>query len=111
MSDYPKSEDYSDLALFRTSDPPTSRTAAANVAPKLGTKRDQMLKAVAEMCRAGECPTANEAAMRCQLLHKGIAETYRKRVGELIADGLLVEATARICRVTKSEARTLRPTK
>lgn len=83
--------------LARDTDKATSHAAAADVAPKLGVMQSRCLSPdVFDSPRM----TANEIAANAAARFGGMAETYRKRVHEIVRAGLLREAGETICSVT-----------
>ena len=90
---------YEPPTLARASDPATSLAGAEHIAPQLGQKAACMMKVLrfASM-------TANEAARGCAVTYGGIAESYRKRVGELERDGMIRRKESRPCNVTGQPA-------
>jgi hypothetical protein len=96
------------VALARTSDPDTSRAAADGIAAKLNHCQQVMLDAIRHM-QPFEEPTAGEAAGAAyEIDQTSAAESYRKRLGELLRLGRVVETGKRRCRVTGKSARTFR---
>ena len=92
---------YQPPTLARATDPATSQAAAAAVEPKLPAKTQAMLD---EIRRRSHPCTANEAAYRCADQHGGMAETYRKRAGELERDGRIIKVGCRLCTITMMRA-------
>jgi hypothetical protein len=97
---------FDNVNLHRKSDPETSQMAAAEIvhSGKLGHAQRCMMCAV----RLYPGTTAQEAAARCVGWQDGSAETYRKRVKELVKLGLIVECERRRCTVTGKVATTYR---
>lgn len=92
--------------LARRSDPATSKAAAVNIAPRLGTFKRKLW----EMAD-GTPRTARELAELAVVKHGGEVETFRKRARELVREGFLVEAAVRACVHTGEKATTYhRPT-
>jgi hypothetical protein len=89
-------------ALHRPSDPDTSREGAEHAAAKLSELQQRVLSVATQ-----EPYTAAELAGRCVIRYGGLAETFRKRVGELVGRGLVVDGR-RECTVTGAMARTFR---
>ena len=85
--------------LASDSDKQTSHAAAAEVLPKLNRIQSQVMQAV-EWSDPRRPLTANEIARNARSYFGGMAESYRKRVHELVRAGLLREAGERICAVT-----------
>lgn len=91
--------------LSRKSDPITSQKSAAETEPKLGKLQQAMLL----MFQASLWPaTANEAAREAVVDFGGCAESYRKRVKELIERDLIEECGERRCEVTGKPCRTFK---
>ena len=91
-----------DLPISRQSDPATSQLAASEIQGSLGTLQTRLLEAVASLSE----PTANEAAQAAVELHGGMAESYRKRMKELVRQGLVEVAGERQCWITGKTAQT-----
>jgi hypothetical protein len=91
-----------DAPISRPSDPATSQFAATELQGRLGTLQTRLLEAVASLSQ----PTANEAAQAAVELHGGMAESYRKRMKELVRQGLVVVAGERQCWITRKMAQT-----
>ena len=85
--------------LARNTDKSTSHAAAAEITPKLNRIQILCLQSV-EWSDPRRPLTANEIAANAVAYFGGMAETYRKRVHELVRAGLLREAGERVCRVT-----------
>jgi hypothetical protein len=85
----------------REVDPDTSHMAAAQVARKSRTLHDAMLMS---LIVSNHPMTAQEMAAACVGRRGGLAESYRKRTGELVAEGLIVQCGVRICGITGSSA-------
>lgn len=84
--------------LSRKSDKATSHAAAAEVIPKLNATQEACLRAI-DSSKLYPL-TANEIAREAAARFGGIAESYRKRVHELVRAGMLCEAGKRKCYVT-----------
>lgn len=84
----------------RDTDPDTSHMAAAECAKTLGRAQVAMMEVFDSLLAY----TAQEAAARCVENHGGMAETYRKRVGELEAEKLIENCGIHMCRVTGKRA-------
>lgn len=84
----------------RDTDPDTSHQAAAECSKTLGKAQEAMMEVFASLLAY----TAQEAAARCVERHGGMAETYRKRVGELEAGKLIENCGSHMCRVTGKRA-------
>jgi hypothetical protein len=94
--------------IARNTDPGTSHEAAAEVAGKLNRCQQGLLDAIQRLA-AADAPTAGEAAANAYEADSSSSrETYRKRLGELVAAGRVVEAGKRRCRVTGKPARTFK---
>jgi len=94
--------------LSRRSDPITSQKSAAETEPKLGPLHRSFM---ACLKLRGRASTANEVAGLCVKLDGGMAESYRKRAGELASKkyGFKIEqAGERPCEVTGKSAMTFR---
>lgn len=91
-----------DAPISRPSDPATSQLAATEIKGRLGTLQTRLLEAVASLAQ----PTANEAAAAAAEAHGGMAESYRKRMKELVREGAVVIAGERHCRITGKIAQT-----
>lgn len=104
------------LSLFdhfnvaRKNDPLTSTTAAAEIAPQLVGCRVVALEAARYVARQYGDATANEIAARAASMSYRPAETFRKRVHELVRLGRLIVAGERKCSTTGRMARTFRAT-
>lgn len=85
--------------LARDTDKATSHAAAAETIPKLNRIQSLCLQSV-EWSDPRRPLTANEIAANAVQYFGGMAETYRKRVHELVRAGLLRESGERVCRVT-----------
>lgn len=85
--------------LARDTDKATSHAAAAETIPKLNRIQSLCLQSV-ELSDPRRPLTANEIAANAVQYFGGMAETYRKRVHELVRAGLLREVGERVCRVT-----------
>lgn len=85
--------------LARDTDKATSHAVAADIAPKLNRIQSLCLQSVEQPDKRRPL-TANEIAANAVAYFGGMAETYRKRVHELVRDGLLREAGERVCSVT-----------
>ena len=95
-----------DPPFARRRDPETSHVAAAEFAPRVNLYQSRML----DVFRCYPGSTAAEAARECVKLWSGLAESYRKRVSQLIDKGLLTRCTPRACDVTRHLAATYRVT-
>lgn len=94
--------------LARSCDPLTSTTAAAEIAPQLVGCRLVALEAARYVVRQYGDATANEIAVRAASMSCRPAETFRKRVHELVRLGRLIVAGERKCSTTGRMARTFR---
>ena len=101
-------DDQDEIApLARSSDPPTSHQAAAQIAGKLGYYAAGMLQAVTTLGEA----TASEAARHAREADGSnviSVESYRKRAGELERAGKIEVVGTRKCKVTGKQARTFK---
>lgn len=104
MSDY-EENGFESLPLFRSTDPATSSRAAIDAAESIGRCATLML---CEFQRAAKALTANEAAARCVSQYGGLAETFRKRAGELERKKKIRSTGERICGVTGRSAQVYR---
>lgn len=91
--------------LSRKSDPITSQQSAAETEPRLTPLQSCCLVILG---RAIAPRTANEIAAECVRLHRGMAESYRKRLHELVDRGTVIECGDRACEVTGKAAMTFR---
>ena len=83
--------------LARDADKATSHAAAAETQTKLPFLQQCCIIA----CGRNQRPlTANEIADAAAAMFRGMPESYRKRVHELVRAGLLREAGERVCSVT-----------
>ena len=76
------------LPLARRTDPATSRAAAEDVRRQLGLCHWMALQAARDLCRRGGDATAQEIGRRAAELSTKPAETFRKRVHELVRLGM-----------------------
>ena len=91
----------SEPPVARAIDPQTSHEAAAGVdLGKLQTLALQQLES------SDEPLTAAEVGMRCMRAHGGMAESYRKRLGELVRKGVARECEPRECSISHKQATT-----
>lgn len=96
------------LPVARNSDPGTSKQAVAEIAHKLNRCQAGLFESFRRM-QSYECATASEAAADAYERDPSSgSESYRKRLGELVHAGLVVEAGVRRCRVTGKSARTFK---
>ena len=91
--------------LSRKSDPITSQKSAVETEPQLTGLQSSCMWVLG---RAVSARTANEIAVECVRIYGRIAESYRKRLHELVADGLAVECGDRQCEVTGKSAMTFK---
>ena len=84
----------------RRTDPPQSRQAADEIAPKLPLTQDRMLRAFRLGSETGGGMTANEAAKFCHSMYGGNHETFRKRAKELRDAMRIKQIACRHCAVT-----------
>lgn len=89
-----------DSPIARSSDPATSHEAAADVAGKLGLLQSRL----AGVIGSSGPMTALEAAVECERLFGGLAESYRKRATECQRRGAISVAGVRVCRITGKNA-------
>lgn len=85
--------------LSRHSDKPTSHEAGDGVRHKLGETHEKVLLVLSHMML-----TAREIARSCVNRFGGDSETYRKRMKEMVRDGLIEELPPRECSVTGKNA-------
>lgn len=85
--------------LARRGDPPTSKQAAAEIAPHLG----ELQARVVEALRGRGGRTATELTT---LEGIGDPRRYNRRLTELVRAGIVVVGATRPCRVTGKNART-----
>ena len=90
-----------DLPLFRATDSATSRQAAQHAIGKRAALQAAILGIV-----DSEPRTASEIAAACAVRHGGIAESYRKRMHELVRAGQVGAREPRVCSVTGRMAAT-----
>lgn len=93
--------DVDDLPLFRSTDSATSRQAAQHAIGKRAALQAAILGIV-----DSEPRTASEIAAACAVRHGGIAESYRKRMHELVRAGQVDAREPRVCSVTGHMAAT-----
>jgi hypothetical protein len=91
-----------DPKRVRRSDPQTSHQGADHIRPTAAVLRERMRLAFAAYPK-----TANEAAAQCVRAFGGNHESYRKRSGELKADGVVRVAFTRPCEQTGRQAEVL----
>lgn len=91
--------------ISRKSDPITSQQSAAETEPKLNGLQSCCMVVLG---RAISPRTANEIAAECVRQFGKLAESYRKRLHELVEQGLAIEAGERACEVTGKNAMTFR---
>jgi hypothetical protein len=90
---------YHEPAISRRTDPVTSHEAGDEIKPKLGLLHQRCLDALGT-----DQLTAAELAQRCASAYGGMAESYRKRMKELVRAGEIVELAARTCTVSGKNA-------
>jgi hypothetical protein len=91
--------------LSRKSDPITSQQSAVETEPQLtGLQSCCMIV----LGRAVSPRTANEIAAECVRQYGKLAESYRKRLHELVEIGKAAECGDRACEVTGKSAMTFR---
>jgi hypothetical protein len=91
--------------LSRKSDPITSQKSAAEIEPQLNGLQSCCMVVLG---RALSPRTANEIAAECVRQYGKMAESYRKRLHELVEIGQAVECGDRACEVTGKSAMTFR---
>ena len=91
--------------LNRKSDPITSQQSAAETEPQLNGLQSCCMIVLG---RALSPRTANEIAAECVKQYGKMAESYRKRLHELVRDGFAIECGERSCEVTGKSATTFR---
>ena len=91
--------------IARKSDPQTSQQSAAETEKKLGSLQAVMLQMIAVSAWPA---TANEAANEAAVEFGGRAESYRKRIKELLTMNLIEECGERRCEITGKNCRTFR---
>lgn len=91
--------------LSRKSDPITSQQSAVETEPQLTGLQSCCMVVLG---RAVAPRTANEIAAECVRIYGRIAESYRKRLHELVADGHAIECGDRQCEVTGKSAMTFK---
>ena len=91
--------------LSRKSDPITSQKSAAETEPKLNGLQSCCMWILG---RALSPRTANEIASECVRQYGKMAESYRKRMHELVDAGFVIECGERACEVTGKNAMTFR---
>jgi hypothetical protein len=89
--------------LSRKSDPITSQQSAAETEPQLTGLQSCCMVILG---RALSPRTANEIATECVRQYGKLAESYRKRLHELVEIGKAVECGDRACEVTGKTAMT-----
>jgi hypothetical protein len=85
--------------LSRRTDKATSHESADSTRVKLGWYHQCVLLVVGESSM-----TAREIARACSVRFGNEAETYRKRMAEMVRGNVLEELTARVCTVTGKSA-------
>jgi hypothetical protein len=91
--------------LSRKSDPITSQQSAAETEPQLNGLQSCCMIVLG---RALLPRTANEIAAECVRQYGKMAESYRKRLHELVTLGKAIECGERSCEVTGKSATTFR---
>lgn len=91
--------------LSRKSDPITSQISAADTEPKLNGLQSSCLWVIG---RAVTPRTANEIAVECVKHYGRLAESYRKRMHELVELGKAEQCGERRCEITGKMAMTFR---
>ncbi len=91
--------------ISRKSDPITSQKSAAKTEPQLTGLQSCCMVVLG---RAITARTANEIAVECVRRYGKLAESYRKRLHELVEAGKAIECGDRVCEVTGSTAMTFR---
>lgn len=91
--------------ISRRSDPITSQKSAAETEPQLTGLQSCCMVVLG---RALSPRTANEIAAECVRQYGKMAESYRKRLHELVEIGKAIECGDRACEVTSKSAMTFR---
>jgi hypothetical protein len=91
--------------LSRRADPITSQQSAAETEPQLNGLQSCCMIVLG---RALSPRTANEIAAECVKQYGKMAESYRKRLHELVTLGKAVECGERSCEITGKSATTFR---
>jgi hypothetical protein len=91
--------------ISRRSDPITSQKSAAETEPQLTGLQSCCMVVLG---RALLPRTANEIAAECVRQYGKLAESYRKRLHELVEVGKAIECGDRACEVTGKSAMTFR---
>ena len=91
--------------ISRRSDPITSQKSAAETEPQLTGLQSCCMVVLG---RALSARTANEIAAECVRQYGKMAESYRKRLHELVEAGKAIECGDRACEVTGKSAMTFR---
>jgi hypothetical protein len=91
--------------LSRKSDPITSQQSAAETEPQLNGLQSCCMIVLG---RALSPRTANEIAAECVRQYGKMAESYRKRLHELVTLGKAAECGERSCEITGKNATTFR---
>lgn len=91
--------------ISRRSDPITSQQSAVETEPQLTGLQSCCMVVLG---RAVLPRTANEIAAECVRIYGRLAESYRKRLHELVEIGEAVECGDRACEVTGKSAMTFR---
>jgi hypothetical protein len=94
-----------EVPLARRSDPPTSHKAATETEPQLSGLQSCCMIILG---RALSPRTANEIAAECVRQYGKMAESYRKRLHELVGLGKAIECGERACEVTGKSAMTFK---
>jgi hypothetical protein len=91
--------------LSRKSDPITSQQSAAETEPQLNSLQSCCMIVLG---RALSPRTANEIAAECVRQYGRMAESYRKRLHELVTLGKAIDCGERACEITGKSATTFR---
>lgn len=91
--------------LSRRADPITSQQSAAETEPKLNALQSACMIVLG---RAVSPRTANEIAAECVKCYGKLAESYRKRLHELVTLDKAIECGERSCEITGKNATTFR---
>ena len=91
--------------ISRRSDPITSQKSAAETEPQLTGLQSCCMVVLG---RALSPRTANEIATECVRQYGKLAESYRKRLHELVEIGKAIECGDRACEITGKSAMTFR---
>lgn len=96
---------YNNPSLSRRTDKQTSHASADETRTKLGLLQQRCLEQLGD-----DELTAAELAQRCASAYGGMAESYRKRMKELVRAGYVEELEPRTCAVSHKNATVYRRT-